>query len=101
MVRGPEKRFRFGAIEVCIWSNVTKEGRTMKSISTQRSYTQDDGQTWKTTNNYRPSDVGMLIALLLKALDYIAEPKQISEEKGEEIPAPPEVEEEGEEKIPF
>lgn len=64
----PEKTIRVGGIQIAIWSNETSKG-TFQSITIDKSY--KDGETWKRTKSFKPSDLVKLQLGINKVLEYL------------------------------
>ncbi|MBT5022004.1 hypothetical protein HOK51_10240 [Candidatus Woesearchaeota archaeon] len=70
----PLKRFKIGAINASIWSNIgQKDGKEFefKTVSFERRYKDKDGE-WKSTSSLRPSDLPKASLVLNKAFEYIS-----------------------------
>ena len=64
----PEHTVRCGGIQLAIWSNETTKG-TFQSITIDKSY--KDGETWKRTKSFKPSDLVKLQLGISKVLEYL------------------------------
>ena len=74
MENKPEKKFRAGQISATIWSNEKeKDGKKfdVKTIQVTKSYTTDDGKTWKDTNSFNVQDLPKLEVVVQKAKEYL------------------------------
>ena len=81
MAGTPEKTVRCGGIQLAIWSNETSKG-TFQSVTIDKSY--KDGETWKRTKSFKPSDLVKLQLGLNKVLEYLyLKPDMITPEKSE------------------
>ena len=68
------KKYRAGQITATVWSNEQEfkgEKKEVFSVQFSKSYTLDDGKTWKDTNSLNPQDVPKAISVLQKAFDYL------------------------------
>lgn len=73
----PDMKFRSGAVSVSVWKNEgisQQNGKpyTFYTVSTQRSYLDKDGATWKNTQSFKVNDLLKLARLLEKAFDACA-----------------------------
>jgi len=89
----PEKKFgpHAGGIGVAVWLNTieTADGRReMRSITiAPRRYRDKQTGEWKDSGSYRPSDIPLLLSLLMKAMDYVyTTPLPDQSDDGEELP---------------
>ena len=64
----PEKTVKVGGIQLAVWSNETTKG-TFQSITIDKSY--KDGETWKRTKSFKPSDLVKLQLGISKVLEYL------------------------------
>jgi len=64
----PEKTVKVGGIQLAVWSNETTKG-TFQSITIDKSY--KDGETWKHTKSFKPSDLVKLQLGINKVLEYL------------------------------
>lgn len=64
----PEHTIRVGGIQIAVWSNETTKG-TFQSITIDKSY--KDGETWKRTKSFKPSDLVKLQLGLNEVLKYL------------------------------
>ena len=74
MENKPEKKFRAGQVSATIWSNEKeKDGKSfeIKTIQVTKSYTTDDGKTWKDTNSFNVQDLPKLEVVVQKAKEYL------------------------------
>jgi len=70
----PIKKIIAGSVSATIWSNkVTKDDKTfdLKSITTERSYTTDNGESWNSTNSMRVQDLPDLKLVVEEAYKYL------------------------------
>lgn len=65
----PIEKFRFGSIEVAVWENQQKNGKS-RSISIQKSY-RDKNNDWQTTNSFFENEIEILISLINKAQKFL------------------------------
>lgn len=96
MANKPERSFKLGGVEVAVWERKqeTEKGvQIRRGVSAQRRYYDKKANEWKSTTIFGEKEIGTLIALLQKALNYIIDaPKVVSPEetpkpvKEEEIP---------------
>lgn len=68
MAAKPEKTVKVGGIQLAIWSNETTKG-TFQSITIDKSY--KDGETWKRTKSFKPSDLVKLQLGITEVLKYL------------------------------
>ena len=69
MVSGkPEHTIRCGGIQIAIWSNDTGKG-VFQSITIDKSY--KDGDTWKRTKSFKPTDLVKLQLGINEVLKYL------------------------------
>jgi hypothetical protein len=81
MMAQPEKRFKVGACTASVFVNEVSTGSgtaTIKSVSLQRAYKDDDG-TFQYTTSFKANDIPKAVVALIKAYDYLVS----SEWKGE------------------
>ena len=64
----PEHTVRCGGIQLAIWSNETIKG-TFQSITIDKSY--KDGETWKRTKSFKPTDLVKLQLGISRVLEYL------------------------------
>lgn len=84
----PAKRFRLGAIQLNVWPNRDRAGRSYYTATIGRSYRDDKGK-WSDTGSLRPSDLPVVRSLTAKALDWItANPVEATAEKQDNEPEP-------------
>lgn len=77
----PEKTVKVGGIQLAIWNNETSKG-IFQSITIDKSY--KDGDEWKRTKSFKPSDLVKLQIGLNKVLEYLyLKPDVITPEKSE------------------
>ena len=71
----PYKKFRAGQVSATIWNNeqTNKEGKTfeVKTIQLTKSYTTDEGKTWKDTNSFSLNDLPKIQLVILKAQEEL------------------------------
>ena len=61
----PIQNIRVGGIQIAVWENETEKG-TMRSITIDKSY--KAGAEWKTTKNFKDSDLPKIIIGLNEVL---------------------------------
>jgi len=82
----PEKTIKIGGIQIAVWSNETTKG-TFQSITIDKSY--KDGETWKRTKSFKPTDLVKLQLGISKVLEYLyLKPDVITPKKDESEPVP-------------
>lgn len=87
--KGPEKKFRAGAVSATVWRNAsTKTGEdsfsaTYASVQLERAY--KDKETWKTTGSLRINDLPKAALVLSKAYDYLVSKQQSDDSAIEDI----------------
>lgn len=64
----PEKTIKIGGIQIAVWSNETTKG-TFQSITIDKSY--KDGDSWKRTKSFKPTDLVKLQLGIGKVLEYL------------------------------
>ncbi len=64
----PEHTIRCGGIQIAVWSNETSKG-TFQSVTIDKSY--KDGETWKRTKSFKPSDLVKLQLGITKVIEYL------------------------------
>ena len=69
--KAPEKKFKAGTISAAIWGNVSKEGRSFKSVSFEKGYKDDNG-VWQSTSHLNVGDLPKAIVVLSKAYEHLA-----------------------------
>ncbi len=73
--RGPEKKFRAGAIAATVWKNdgqrATGEAFSFHTVSLDRRY-KDKAGTWKSANSLRLQDLPKAALVLQEAYRYLA-----------------------------
>ena len=78
----PERVIRFGAISASVFTNQidTDRGKkTLRNVKLQRRY--KDGSGWKTSSSFTLSDLPTAIAVLERALQYVAGKEAVTEEQ--------------------
>ena len=79
----PVRTIRTGGISVSIWRNEGVEGKkSYYSVTPQKRYTKDDGQTWESTNSYSQRDAVLLANLLIEAANWIRTHLEIDKQLG-------------------
>ena len=66
--KGPEKKFRAGAVAATIWRNESAKG-SYATVNLDRNY--KDGDQWKSTGSLRINDLPKAVLVLNKAYEYI------------------------------
>jgi len=69
----PENVIRFGAISASVFTNeIDTDGgkKTIRNVKLQRRY--KNGDEWKTSSSFTLADLPTAIAVLERALDYVA-----------------------------
>ncbi len=80
----PEKVLRFGAISASVFVNeIETDGgkKTIRNVKLQRRY--KSGDEWKSSTSFTIADLPTAIAVLERALDYVAD-KEAETSKGEQ-----------------
>ena len=71
----PYKKFRAGQVSATIWINERegKDGKMFeaKTIQLTKSYTTDEGKTWKDTNSFSLNDLQKIQLVILKAQEEL------------------------------
>jgi len=70
----PEHVLRFGAISASVFLNEIDAGetkKTVRNVKLQRRYRNSDGQ-WKSSSSLALTDLPVAIAVLQRAMDYVA-----------------------------
>ena len=65
----PIKKFSAGGIQVAVWENEGKDGRTFNTVSFDRRY--KDGEEWKSTTSLKTNDIPKAIIALQKTYEYL------------------------------
>ncbi len=71
--KGPEKKFRAGAVAATIWRNsVVKDGKedSYCTVSLERGYKNKEG-AWENTSSLRANDLPRAALVLAEAYKYI------------------------------
>lgn len=66
----PVIKFRDGCLQVCVWRNISTEGRTDYSATPQRSFRNGD-DTWRGTDSLGADDLLAMAELLREAYAWI------------------------------
>jgi hypothetical protein len=66
----PVKSVKIGGIEVAVWENSSKEGKTFYTTTLDRNYKL--GEEWKKTNSLRTDDLPKAILALQEAYHFTA-----------------------------
>ena len=80
----PEQVIRFGAVSASVFANeVDTDGgkKTLRNVKVQRRYKQ--GNDWKTSSSFTLADLPTAIAVLERAMAYVAR-KEADASNGEE-----------------
>ena len=64
----PEKTVKVGGIQLSIWANDTGKG-VFNIITIDKSY--KDGETWKRTKSFKPSDLVKVQLGVTKVIEYL------------------------------
>ena len=74
MEKGPEKKFRAGAVSATVWKNQAKNTTngdgTYFSISVERCF-KDKDDKWQSTSSFRLSDLPKVSLVTQKAYEYL------------------------------
>ena len=81
----PVRNFREGGLTVSVWKNATEGGKIYYSLSPQKRYTKDDGQTWESTNSYSKRESILLANLFTMASTWITLNLEVSRELEKQI----------------
>ncbi|MBI4148461.1 hypothetical protein HY490_04175 [Candidatus Woesearchaeota archaeon] len=71
--KGPEKKFRAGAVAASVWRNSTlKDGKqdSYCTVSLERGYKNKEG-TWQNTSSLRANDLPRAALVLAEAYKYL------------------------------
>ena len=68
--RKPVKKIRVGNVNMSLWENKTKEGKTFFSITIQKSFKNSNGE-WQNVNNFNKNDLSSLSFCCVKAFNDI------------------------------
>jgi len=79
----PEHTVRVGGIQIAIWSNDTGKG-VFQSITIDKSY--KDGDTWKRTKSFKPTDLVKVQLGINKVLEYLYVKDVIMPKSDENVP---------------
>ncbi|MBI2598559.1 MAG: hypothetical protein HYW50_05195 [Candidatus Diapherotrites archaeon] len=66
----PVHRISVGGIQVAIWENESKEGKTFNTVTLDRRY--KVGEEWKSTNSFKVNDLPKASLALQKAFEYLS-----------------------------
>ncbi len=75
MTTAPVHKLRDGCLQVCIWRNISTDGKSFYSLTPQRSYKSGD-DTWRETDNLNADDALPMAELLREAYAWIKMQKQ-------------------------
>ena len=67
----PTKKFSVGAVQVAVWENEGKEGKSYYSVSFERRY-KDKNDEWKSTSSLKANDLPKAILALQKAYEFVS-----------------------------
>lgn len=67
----PIQKFSVGAIQVAVWANEGKEGRTFNSVTMQKRYKTEEG-IWKNSSSLNANDLPKAVLALNKAFEFIS-----------------------------
>ncbi len=67
----PIKKFSVGGLQIAIWENESKEGKTYNTVSISRNY-KDKNDEWKSSNSLRVNDLPKAVTALNKAYEFLA-----------------------------
>jgi hypothetical protein len=67
----PVRTVKSGGLRVSVWKNIAENGKVYYTVSPQKRYTKDDGQTWENTNSYNNREAILLADLLREASWWI------------------------------
>jgi len=67
----PVKKFSVGGVQVAVWQNEGKEGRSYYSVSFDKRY-KDKNDEWKSTTSLNASDLPKAILALQKAFEFVS-----------------------------
>ena len=67
----PLKEFRAGGIIVTVWENKTNDNKIYYTTTIKRTYTLDNGKTFKECNHFSVYDLPKLLLLVGEAYRYI------------------------------
>ncbi len=81
----PVKKFSVGGVQVAVWENEGKEGRSFYSVSFDRRY-KDKNDEWKSTSSLKANDLPKAILALQKAYEFVSL-KELEVEAGKELVA--------------
>jgi hypothetical protein len=81
----PVKKFSVGGVQVAVWENEGKEGRSFYSVSFDRRY-KDKNDEWKSTTSLKANDLPKAILALQKAYEFVSL-KELEVEAGKELVA--------------
>lgn len=67
--RSPKAKFSAGPIQVAVWENEGKEGKSYTTVSLDKRY--KVGEEWKSTNSMKVNELPKAILALQKAYEYL------------------------------
>lgn len=85
----PEHTVKVGGIQLSIWANETAKGN-FQSVTIKKSY--KNGDTWKESKSFRPTDLVKLQLGINKVLEYlylkpdVIMPERTTPKKGDDMP---------------
>lgn len=68
----PVDTLRLGSVVLAIWKNETSDGRAVFNVTTERIYTDDQGN-WKSNSSFRRDDLLLLAKVCDKTHDRVFE----------------------------
>lgn len=68
----PIKKFSAGGVQVAIWQNETKSGKSFSTVSIDRRYKEKDSENWKSSNSFPVNDLPKAIFALQEAYRFLA-----------------------------
>ncbi len=81
---GPTKKFTVGGIQVAVWENQGKEGKSYYSISFEKRYMDKEGN-WKSTTSLKANDLPKAVLALEKAFEFVSLKEPSLDEKQEKL----------------
>lgn len=82
--RLPEHTIKCGGIQLAIWANDTGKG-VFHSVTIDKSY--KDGDTWKRTKSFKPTDLMKIQLGIGKVLEYLyLKPDTVVPKQEDDIP---------------
>ncbi len=65
----PVKKFSVGGVQVAVWQNETKQGKSFTTVSIDRRY--KDKEEWKSSNSFPVNDLPKAIFALQEAYKFL------------------------------